>query len=131
MPVSVKPHLMFEGVAGEAMAFYVSLFADAQILEVEEYGNDEAGRPGSIKRARFELAGQEFICSDSPIAHDFTFTPSMSIFVDCESEEEVRRTFDQLAAGGETLMPMGEYGFSALFGWVNDRYGVSWQLNLA
>jgi predicted 3-demethylubiquinone-9 3-methyltransferase (glyoxalase superfamily) len=54
----------------------------------------------------------------------------MSIFVDCEDEAELDEAFKELSAGGEVLMPVGDYGFSAKFGWVNDRFGVSWQLNL-
>ena len=63
--------------------------------------------------------------------HTFSFTPAFSFFVDCASEEEIRRVYAALAAGGAELMPLGEYGFSRKFGWINDRYGVSWQLNLA
>jgi predicted 3-demethylubiquinone-9 3-methyltransferase (glyoxalase superfamily) len=81
--------------------------------------------------ARFSLAGQEFLCSDSYVAHDFLFTPSFSVWIDVESEEELQRLFAALAQGGTQLMPLDKYGFSRRFGWVNDRYGVSWQLNLA
>ncbi len=63
--------------------------------------------------------------------HAFTFTPSMSLFVECESPGEFERLHEQLAAGGETLMPPDDYGFSTRFAWLNDRFGVSWQLNLA
>ena len=62
--------------------------------------------------------------------HDFTFTPSISIFVDCDDEAELEEVFEQLSRGGEVLMPIDDYGFSAGFGWVSDRFGVSWQLNL-
>ena len=67
---------------------------------------------------------------DSPVKHDFTFTPSMSIFVDCEDEGELIKAFNQLSSEGEVLMPLDNYGFSTKFGLVNDRFGVSWQLNL-
>ena len=69
--------------------------------------------------------------TDSIVAHDFTFTPALSFFVDCESEEEIARLFSVLSNGGSILMPLNNYGFSQRFGWINDRYGVSWQLNLA
>ena len=131
MPHSISPQLMFEGTAKEAMDCYVSLFPSSEITEIEQYGPDEPGPQGSVKRATFVLAGQTFFCIDSPIEHDFTFTPSFSIFVDCESEAELRKAYQRLAAGGAELMPLDDYGFSALFGWVNDRFGVSWQLNLA
>ena len=130
MPNKIRTHLMFEGTANEAMILYSSLFSDSEILEVARYGPDGPGVEGSIMQASFTLGSQEFICIDSPIAHDFTFTPSMSIFVDCESEAELNDVYEQLAAGGKVLMPIGDYGFSTLFGWVSDRFGVSWQLNL-
>ena len=71
------------------------------------------------------------MCIDSHVKHSFTFTPSISIFVECADEIEQQRAFTQLAEGGSVLMPLDNYGFSARFGWVNDRFGVSWQLNLA
>ncbi len=70
------------------------------------------------------------MCIDSPAAHDFTFTPAISLFVQCENEAEIGRLYAALADQGTELMPLGSYGFSAKFGWVNDRFGVSWQLNL-
>lgn len=123
---------MFVGAAEEAMNFYVSLFADSEILETVRYGPGEQGVEGTIKRADFTLAGRDFICIDSPPVHDFTFTPSISLFVDCESETELQGAFDQLSAGGEVLMPLDDYGvaWSSRFCWINDRFGVSWQLNL-
>ena len=124
-------HLMFEGVAEEAMNFYVSLFAGSEINQVDRYGPGEPGAEGTVKIATFKLAGQEFVCIDSPVKHAFTFTPSISLFVDCESEAELERVFAQLSAGGAVLMPVANYGFSTKFGWASDRFGVSWQLNLA
>jgi len=64
------------------------------------------------------------------VKHAFTFTPSMSIFVDCENEAELHEAFKQLSEGGKVLMPLDSYGFSSKFWWVSDRFGVSWQLNL-
>jgi predicted 3-demethylubiquinone-9 3-methyltransferase (glyoxalase superfamily) len=63
------------------------------------------------------------------VKHSFTFTPAVSLFVRCDSEEEVSRLCSALAEGGNVLMPVGNYGFSRRFAWVNDRFGVSWQLN--
>jgi len=131
MPRNVSTFLMFEGSAEEAMNLYVSLFADGEILECERYAAGEQGTEGSVKTARFSLAGHRFMCIDSPAKHDFTFTPSISLFVECESEEELDRAFEQLAAAGKVLMPRDNYGFSRKFGWLEDRFGVSWQLNFA
>jgi predicted 3-demethylubiquinone-9 3-methyltransferase (glyoxalase superfamily) len=71
------------------------------------------------------------MCVDSAVKHEFSFTAAFSFFVECESDEEIRRLHAALAAGGAEPMPLGESGFSKMFAWVNDRYGVSWQLNLA
>ena len=130
MARAVSTFLMFEGVAEEAMRFYVSLFRGSEIRRIERYGPDEGGAEGSVKRADFELNGHELICIDSSVKHEFTFTPSISIFVDCEDEAELDEAFARLSEGGEVLMPLGEYGFSRKFGWTSDRFGVSWQLNL-
>ena len=128
---SIHPFLMFQGQADEAMEFYLSLFADAQIVEVERYGADEIGAKGAVKKARLELEGQTIVCIDSPVPHPFTFTPSFSLFVECESEEQIDYLASELAEDGAILVPLDSYGSSRKFAWVNDRFGVSWQLNLA
>ena len=122
---------MFEGVAEQAMTFYLSLFADAALVSIERYGPGQPGKEGSIKRAEFRLGHHALACIDSPVPHAFTFTPSASLFVECESEDEQERLFGALSSDGNVLMPLGDYGFSQRFGWVADRFGVSWQLNLA
>jgi predicted 3-demethylubiquinone-9 3-methyltransferase (glyoxalase superfamily) len=83
-----------------------------------------------VKQATLTIGGLTIMCTDSPIPHDFSFTPSMSLFVDCTDKDELQRAFEQLSSDGEVLMPLDDYGFSQQFGWVNDRFGVSWQLNL-
>ena len=130
MARAVTTFLMFDGLAEEAMNFYVSLFKGSEILGVERFGPGEQGKEGSMKKASFRLVGHDLLCFDSPIKHAFTFTPSISLFVDCENEAELDEAFKQLSKGGVVLMPLGNYGFSTKFAWVNDRFGVSWQLNL-
>ena len=131
MARSITPFLMFEGAAEEAMRFYVSLFAHSEIQQIEHYKSGEMGPEGTVKRADFTLAGQPVICIDSPAKHAFTFTPSVSLFVECQDEAEFDAAFAQLADDGKLLMPPDNYGFSRKFGWLNDRFGVSWQLNLS
>lgn len=121
---------MFQGNAEEAMRFYVSLFSGSEVSEIVRYGPHGAGPEGSVVKATFTIAGQTVMCTDSPVQHDFSFTPAFSMFVDCESEDEIRRTGVALAEGGAVLMPLDCYGFSRMFVWVNDRFGVSWQINL-
>ncbi len=130
-PQKITTFLMFEGDAEAAMTFYASLFDEARIESITRYGAGGAGAEGSVELATFSLAGQRFMCIDSPAKHDFTFTPAVSLFVRCEDEAEIERLYGALAEGGTELMPLGSHGFSARFGWVNDRFGVSWQLNLA
>ena len=130
MSNKITPFLMFEGTAEEAMNFYVSLFTNSEIQSVTRYGPGEAGAEGTIERADFTVAGQNVICIDSPITHAFSFTPSFSFFVECENENELDSAFNRLSDNGDILMPPDDYGFSKKFTWVNDRFGVSWQLNL-
>lgn len=130
MARKITPFLMFHGSAEEAMQFYVGLFAGSEVRNIERYGPGQPGAEGSVKRAEFTVAGQDVMCIDSPVKHAFTFTPAMSMFVECETEAELQHAFEALAEGGAVLMPLNDYGFSRKFGWVNDRFGVSWQLNL-
>lgn len=127
----VTPFLMFQDDnAEEAMNYYTSLIEDSAITSIVRYGANEDGKEGTVKQALFSLKGQEFMCIDSPPIHNFTFTPSFSIFITCESKEEINHLYESLLADGEALMPLDDYGFSKAFGWVNDKFGVSWQLNL-
>lgn len=128
MATNIRTHLTFDGTAEAAMNFYVDLFPRSEVIKVFHY--DEGENKGKIHQAFFTLGGREFICIDTPIKHDWGFTPAISIFVDCESEEELERLYSALAADGKILMPLDNWGFSQRFGWVSDRFGVSWQLNL-
>lgn len=123
--------LMFNGKAEEAMSFYTSLFEKSRVLSITRYGPGETGAEGSVMHATFSLGGQEFMCIDSNVEHGFTFTPAMSIYVNCETEAEIDRLFGALSASGQVLMPLDRYPFSDKFAWLADRFGVSWQLSLA
>jgi len=123
--------LMFQDDnAEEAMNYYTTLIEDSQITSIVRYGPNEDGKEGTVMQATFTLKGQEFMCIDSHVKHQFSFTPSFSIFVTCDTEEELDNLYQKLNEGGQALMPLGDYGFSKKFGWLNDRFGVSWQLNL-
>jgi predicted 3-demethylubiquinone-9 3-methyltransferase (glyoxalase superfamily) len=129
---TARPFLMFQGgTAQAALDLYFATFPDSRMVRVERYAESDPGPAGTIKIAVFTLCGHEFMCSDSPVKHNFSFTPSSSTFVDFDSIAELERVFRVLSEGGGVLMPLDNYGFSQRFGWVNDRFGVSWQLNLA
>jgi len=130
MPKSVKTFLMFDGAAEEAVRLYVSVFRDAKLLSLSRWTEGEPGAPGTVKAAELTIAGHRLVAVDSPVKHRFTFTPAISFFVECDSEEELTRVYEKLLEGGTALMALGDYGFSKRFGWVSDRFGVSWQLNL-
>ena len=127
----IRPFLMFhtDGKAEEAMRFYASLFPNSKIENIERWRRGEQGKEGAVKTGAITIAGQTIMFSDSPVPHAFNFTPSISLYVDCDGAEEVRRLTAALLEGGNTYMPVGNYGFSELFAWVGDRYGVTWQLN--
>ncbi|MEX0617312.1 MAG: VOC family protein [Candidatus Woykebacteria bacterium] len=119
------------GKAEEAIKFYTSLFKNSEIKHIDYWKKDEpGGKEGLIKNATFTLDGQEYIASENTLEHNFTFTPSMSIYVNCEDENELELLFQKLSKGGGVMMSLDNYGFSKKFGWVADKYGVSWQLNL-
>jgi predicted 3-demethylubiquinone-9 3-methyltransferase (glyoxalase superfamily) len=131
MNKKITTFLMFEGQAEEAIDFYTSLFDDSKIISMTMSGPDGPGGPdaeGTVQRALFTLNGQQYMAIDS-FGHNFTFTPAISLFVQCDSEEEIDMLYNKLSEGGEVAMPLNNYGFSTKFGWVQDRFGVSWQLN--
>ncbi|MEM7465439.1 MAG: VOC family protein [Pseudomonadota bacterium] len=122
---------MFQGgIAQTALDLYPSIFPDSGIVRVEKYIEGEPGPIGTIKMAVFTLCGRELMCADSPIEHEFSFTPPSSTFMELDTAVEGERVFSILAAGKDVLMPLDNYGFNQKFGWVNDRFGVSWQINL-
>jgi predicted 3-demethylubiquinone-9 3-methyltransferase (glyoxalase superfamily) len=122
--------LMFEGRAEEAMNCYVALFPDSRIVSIERYGAGEPGAAGTVKRAVFELNSTRLMCIDSPVQHAFTFTPAMSLFIECTDQKQLDHLFERLSDAGKILMPPNAYGFSSRFTWIQDRFGVSWQLNV-
>lgn len=119
------------GKALEAARLYTSLFKDSEIKDIKYFTPDEPGyKEGLVKHALFTLIGQEYMIADSPQEHKFSFNHSISIAVNCESEQEINTVFKKLSEGGEVMMPLDNYGFSKKVAWLADKYGVSWQLIL-
>jgi len=112
----ITPFLWFNDKAEEAIKFYTSIFKHSKIKSVARYGDAGPGPKGSVMTASFLLEGQEFVAlNGGPI---FTFTPAISFVVNCRTQAEVDRLWDNLSAGGEP----GQCG------WLKDKYGVSWQI---
>jgi predicted 3-demethylubiquinone-9 3-methyltransferase (glyoxalase superfamily) len=117
------------GKAEEAMDLYVSTFDDSRVVSVERFGPESEGQRG-IKRARFELTGVEVVAMDSAGPHQFSFTPAISLVVEFDGEEQLEAAWSRLIDGGTVLMPLQGYEFSPRFGWLQDRFGVTWQMSL-
>ncbi|HZT67533.1 MAG TPA: VOC family protein [Acidimicrobiales bacterium] len=132
MAESVHTHLMFQnGRALQALRRYEQVFSGSfTIDELDTYGDDGPGPRGQVQLAVCTLLDQRLTCIDSPVQHGFDMTPAISLFVECGDEEELTRLFGALAEDGKILMPLADYGFSRRYGWVEDRFGVPWQLNL-
>jgi predicted 3-demethylubiquinone-9 3-methyltransferase (glyoxalase superfamily) len=123
--------LMFAGQAEEAIGFYTSPFDDSGVEFIQRYGPDYPGPEGQVVHARFRLNGRPMMAMDSHLEQAFTFTPAISFFVTCPDEAEVDRLFAALSEGGSVMMELGKYPFAARYAWVQDRFGVSWQLMFA
>lgn len=121
----IIPHLWYDKEAKEAAMLYISLFDHSSILNDTIIGDTPSGDTEIIN---FELAGQQFSAiSAGPY---FKFNPSISLMVACNSFEEVNSKWKALSEGGTELMPLGEYPFCKWYGWIQDRYGLNWQLML-
>ena len=123
-------HMFTDGGAADAMDYYASLFDDAEILQKDLHGPDGDGVEGTVLFGVLRIAGQRVLFTDAPPGPDFGFNPSFSLFVDCEDEEEIERLFATLSEGGMVMMPLDKYDWSDRFAWVQDKNGLSWQLNL-
>ena len=112
----ISPFLWFDGKAEEAVNFYTSVFRHSKIGDVMRYGDAGPGPKGSVMTATFEIEGQEFIALNG--GPNFKFSPAISFFVKCKTQEEVDELWAKLSAGGRTQQ----------CGWLQDKFGVSWQI---
>jgi predicted 3-demethylubiquinone-9 3-methyltransferase (glyoxalase superfamily) len=112
----ITPFLWFDGKAEEAMNFYVSIFKNSRVGSITRYGDAGPGPKGTVMIATFQLEGQDFIALNG--GPQFTFTPAVSLFVDCKTQQEVDELWEKLSAGGR----------KDRCGWLSDKYGLSWQI---
>lgn len=130
----ITPFLTFQPGRGQsaaaAMEFYVGLFADGEVIADQRYGAQGPGPEGTVVTAVFSVAGQQIRCSDSFVDHEWDFSPAISLWVEFDDPAEQQRIFDGLSDGGTVFMPLDDYGFGT-FGWVGDRFGMTWQLATA
>jgi len=112
------------------MNFYVELFDNSKVIDINRWQEGGPVEAGKIMKATFEINGNLFMCSDSPAIHNWNFSPAVSSLIECESEDEIEKLFSKLSENGDIKMPLEDYGFSQKFAWVDDQFGVSWQLNL-
>ena len=124
----IVPFLWFDGQAEEAVNFYTSVFKDSKITGTARYGETHPERSGSVMTVNFTLEQQAFTALNG--GPEFAFTPAISFFVTLETEAEVDALWEKLAQGGTVLMPFQACDWSEKYGWLNDRYGVSWQISL-
>ncbi|MBI3311344.1 VOC family protein [Serratia quinivorans] len=125
----VSTFVMFQGDAQPAIDLYSELFTGFRVQQLVHFDESDGG-PRRVKHATIDFERHNLVFIDSPVSHDFSFTPAVSLHVNLATEAELERIFARLAEGGEVLMPIDDYGFSARFGWLNDRFGLSWQLNV-
>ena len=130
MRPTVTPMLMFKGNAEKAMTTYVSLFSNARIAQLLLYGPEDVGPEGTVMRGRMEIGAQNIYFLDTVQEHDFSFVPASTLWVCCETKAEMDDAFFKLSDGGQVITPIGSYPFNDYYGWVTDRFGVSWQLAL-
>jgi predicted 3-demethylubiquinone-9 3-methyltransferase (glyoxalase superfamily) len=112
----ITPFLWFNDQAEEAMSFYTSIFKNSKIVSVSRYGDAGPGPKGSVMTGTFQLEGQEFMALNG--GPQFTFTEAISLFVNCETQNEVDELWEKLSEGGE----------KSRCGWLKDKYGLSWQI---
>jgi predicted 3-demethylubiquinone-9 3-methyltransferase (glyoxalase superfamily) len=112
----ITPFLWFDGKAEEAVIFYVSIFKNSRVVSLTRYGDAGPGPKGTVMIATFQLEGQDFIALNG--GPQYKFTPAISLFVDCKTQQEVDELWEKLSAGGKTDR----------CGWLTDKYGLSWQV---
>ena len=124
----MRPFITVEKRAQEALDFYQGTFPSFSLESLQHHAEPHQDL---VMLATFSVRGQAVMISDSFVEHEWGITPGISFFIDAESEDELNGLANALCVDGQVHMPAGNYGFSTMFAWVEDRFGVNWQLNLA
>lgn len=130
MSTQLTVQLMFQGQANQALTLYADVIPGFTLIRKDLYGPEGPGKEGSVHDAIFAIGNTTVHCIDSPVDHEFDFTPSTSLCLLLDDRAMVEKVFTALAEHGTTLMPLDDYGFNPCFGWLQDRFGVSWQIAL-
>lgn len=123
----MRPFITIEGRAQEALDFYSSIFPSFSLISLNHHAEPHQEL---VMLAEFSIKGQEIMISDSFVSHEWKINPGISFFIDLEEESEVDALSLLLQEEGKTHMPPNNYGFSKRFCWVEDKFGVNWQLNV-
>ena len=124
----MRPFITMQGQAKDALDFYQAVFPSFEMISLQHHSEPHEKL---IMLAVISIDEQEIMISDSFITHDWQINPGISFFIDLDQEEELHKLAEQLEANGNFHMPPGDYGFSKLFAWVEDQFGVNWQLNIS
>ena len=123
----MRPFITIEQRAQEALDFYSATFPSFVLHSLQHHAEPHGAL---IMLATFSIRGQELMISDSPIKHEWGITPGVSFFLDIEEEATLLSLVKKISAKGKVMMPPGNYGFSKQFAWVEDPFGINWQLNV-
>ena len=124
----MRPFITMQGQAKDALDVYQAVFTSFEMISLQHHSEPHEKL---IMLAVFSVDEQEIMISDSFITHDWEINPGISFFINLDQEEQLHELAEKLGANGNFHMPPGDYGFSKLFAWVEDQFGVNWQLNIA
>lgn len=124
----ITTFLMYNNQAEEAINLYTSLFDDSEIITMVKYDEDGPGEPGTVQHSIFTLNGQVFMAIDANSGQELPMNPAISLYVTVKDNAEMERLYNGLKKEGAILMPKTEMPPYKQFAWVQDKYGVSFQL---
>lgn len=125
---SIMPFLTFNGEAEEALEYYQEVFKEAEVKMLNRYDED-SDMAGKVLQGAISIQDQLIMVNDINASEEFKFTPSMSFLIECLTRDEIELYYRKLKKKGAIQVPLDDYGNRTFFAWVQDQFGVSWQLN--